>query len=155
VIFWRHEPKPTAFLRARGAIIGTSGALHPRWKIREISESRNAQPLSYETDSVVKEMHVRHWLSSSLALAVLVFALSYPVAVPAAPRTPQPKAAVAAQDRDREAHPEVRAALANLREAREHLQHSAHDFGGHRVAALKSVDEAIREAQICLKYDKR
>lgn len=98
---------------------------------------------------------MRHWLSSSLALALLVFALSYPVAVPAAPRTPQPNAAAAAaQVRGRAAHPEIRAALANLREAREHLAHGAHDFGGHRVAALKAVDEAIREAQICLRYDK-
>lgn len=97
---------------------------------------------------------MRNWLSSLLALAVLVFALSYPVAVPAAPRTPQPKAAPAAAAAA-EPHPEIRAALANLREAREHLAQGAHDFGGHRVAALKAVDDAIHESEICLKYDKR
>ncbi|MGH9718467.1 MAG: hypothetical protein ACRD4R_17290 [Candidatus Acidiferrales bacterium] len=98
---------------------------------------------------------MKNWLSSSLALAVLVLGLSFPVAVPAEPRTPQPNAATAAQEHGRDMHPEIRAALANLREAREHLNHGAHHFGGHRVAALKSVDEAIREAQICLKYDRR
>ncbi len=100
---------------------------------------------------------MRHWLSTSLALVALVVALSYPVAVPAEPRAPQPKPAAAAQDRDRgrEPHPEIHAALANLHEAREHLQHGAHDFGGHRVAAIKAVDEAIRQAQICLRYDRR
>ncbi len=94
---------------------------------------------------------MKHWLSSSVAVAGLVFALSFPVAVPAAPRTPQPKPAPA-RAAAAEPHPEIRAALANLREAREHLAHGAHDFGGHRVAAMQHVDEAIREAETCLKY---
>lgn len=96
-----------------------------------------------------KETHVKHWLSGCLALFVLVFALSFPMAVPAAPRAAQPNAAAAA-----EPHPELRAAMANLREAREHLDHAAHDFGGHRVAAIKAVDEAIREVNEAMKYDK-
>ncbi|MGH9738540.1 MAG: hypothetical protein ACRD4X_08110 [Candidatus Acidiferrales bacterium] len=94
---------------------------------------------------------MKHWLSSSLALVALVFALSFPVAVPAAPRTPQPKAAAAAA----EPHPEIRAAMANLREAREHLNHASHDFGGHRVAAIKAVDEAIHQLQLAMQYDRR
>jgi hypothetical protein len=97
---------------------------------------------------------VKHWLSSSLALAVLVFALSFPVAVPAAPRTPQPKPAPAAAAAA-EPHPELRAAMANLREAREHLDHAAHDFGGHRVAAIKAVDAAIHEVDEAMKYNGR
>jgi hypothetical protein len=95
---------------------------------------------------------VKHWLSSTLALAVLVFALSFPVAVPAAPRTPQPKPSPAAAA---EPHPELRAAMANLREAREHLDHAAHDFGGHRVAAIKAVDVAIHEVDEAMKYNGR
>ncbi len=96
---------------------------------------------------------MKHWLSSSVALAALVFALSFPVAVPAAPRTPQPKPAPAAAAAD-EPHPEIRAALANLREARDHLQHAAHDFHGHRVAAIKAIDEAIRQLQLALQSDR-
>ena len=34
------------------------------------------------------------------------------------------------------------------------MDRSAHDFGGHRVEALKATDEALRQLQICLKYDK-
>jgi hypothetical protein len=34
------------------------------------------------------------------------------------------------------------------------MEHAAHDFGGHRVEALKATDEAIRQLEICLKYDK-
>jgi hypothetical protein len=96
---------------------------------------------------------VKHWLCSSLALLVLVFALSFAVAVPAAPRTPQPKRALAAAAAA-EPHPELRAAMANLRDAREHLDHAAHDFGGHRVAAIKAVDQAIHEVNEAMKYDK-
>jgi len=33
-------------------------------------------------------------------------------------------------------------------------QSAALDFGGHRVEALKATDEAIRQLEICLKYDK-
>jgi len=97
---------------------------------------------------------VRNWLYSSLALAALVFALSFPVAVPAAPRTPQPKPGPAAAAAAEE-HPELRAAMANLRDAREHLDHAAHDFGGHRVAAIKAVDEAIHEVDEAMKYNGR
>lgn len=95
---------------------------------------------------------MKPWISSSLALVALVFVLSFPVAVPAAPRTPRPKAAAAAAA---EPHPEIRAAMANLREAREHLNHANHDFGGHRVAAIKAVDEAIHQLQLAMEHDKR
>ena len=43
-----------------------------------------------------------------------------------------------------EEHPQIRAALAALRNSKEHLEHAAHDFGGHRVEAIKAIDEAIR-----------
>jgi hypothetical protein len=34
------------------------------------------------------------------------------------------------------------------------MEHAAHDFGGHRVEAIKATDEAIRQLQDCLKFDK-
>lgn len=49
-----------------------------------------------------------------------------------------------------EPHPEIRAALEGLRSAKAHLESAKHDFHGHRVAALKHVDEAIAEAEICM-----
>jgi len=70
-------------------------------------------------------------------------------AVPAA--VPQPAAAPAAQ---REPHPEIRQAIASLRRAKEHLEHAAHDFGGHRVEAIKAIDESLKQLQDCLKFDK-
>ena len=53
-----------------------------------------------------------------------------------------------------EPHPQIREAIAALRRAKEHMEHAAHDFGGHRVEALKATDEAIRQLEDCLKYDK-
>jgi hypothetical protein len=85
-----------------------------------------------------------------LALPITIFALALPVAVPAAPN---PNPAPAAKPAP-EPHPEIREALAALRRARTHMQEAAHDFGGHRVDALKATDEAIRQLQTCLEYDK-
>lgn len=70
-------------------------------------------------------------------------------AVPAA--VPQPAAAPAALP---EPHPEIREAIESLRRAKEHLEHAAHDFGGHRVEAIKAIDESLHQLQDCLKYDK-
>ena len=53
-----------------------------------------------------------------------------------------------------EEHPQIRAALSALHNSKEHLEHAAHDFGGHRVEAIKAIDEAIRQLEICLQYDK-
>jgi hypothetical protein len=47
-------------------------------------------------------------------------------------------------------HPEIQAALDALRGARAHLMEARHDFHGHRADALKHVDEAIHEAEICM-----
>jgi hypothetical protein len=70
-------------------------------------------------------------------------------ATPAVTGAAAPAAASAA-----EPHPEIRAAINALRRAKEHLEHAAHDFGGHRVEALKATDEAIHQLQEALKYDK-
>jgi len=53
-----------------------------------------------------------------------------------------------------EPHPQIRETLAALRRAKEHMEHAAHDFGGHRVDGLRASEEAIKQLEICLKYDK-
>jgi hypothetical protein len=47
-------------------------------------------------------------------------------------------------------HPEIEAALGALRSAKADLMRGAHDYHGHRVNAVKHVDEAIHEAEICM-----
>ncbi|HXX46123.1 MAG TPA: hypothetical protein VEJ38_15440 [Candidatus Acidoferrales bacterium] len=94
---------------------------------------------------------MKNWLLSLVVLVALFFALAFPVSSPAAPPAPKPRPAVpAAAPAD---HPEIRDAIASLRRAREHLNHAAHDYQGHRVDAIRAIDEAIRQLDICLKYD--
>ena len=77
------------------------------------------------------------------------------------PFTPESGFLPKAQDQDRddrggrEQHPHIRGAIRELREAKRELQTAAHDFGGHRADALRSVDEAIHQLQLALQYDKK
>lgn len=50
-------------------------------------------------------------------------------------------------------HPEIWAAIHSLEHAREHLDHAAHDFHGHRADAIGAIDAALRQLHICLDYD--
>ena len=52
-----------------------------------------------------------------------------------------------------ERHPEIRAALDALRNAKAHLEHAAHDFHGHRIDAIRAIDEAERQLRICMEAD--
>jgi hypothetical protein len=95
---------------------------------------------------------MKHKILGAIATLSLVAALAMPVSVPAAP-APKPQPAPAAKAAP-EPHPEIREALESLRRARKHMAEAAHDFGGHRVDALRATDEAIHQLEICLKYDR-
>ena len=82
---------------------------------------------------------MRKRLFSLAILAVLTLGFAYPAIAPAA--SPEP-------------HPEIRAAIQSLRRAKEHLEHAAHDFGGHRVEAIKACDVALEQLQQALQFDK-
>jgi hypothetical protein len=53
-----------------------------------------------------------------------------------------------------EPHPEIWAAIHSLERAKDHLQHAAHDFGGHKVEAIAAIDGALGQLHTCLDYDK-
>ena len=98
---------------------------------------------------------------SLLAVASLILAFAFLASTHAAPNkanapaVPAANAAApAAATPAAEPHPEIHEALAALHRAKDHIEHAAHDFGGHRVEALKATDEAIHQLDICLKYDK-
>jgi hypothetical protein len=89
--------------------------------------------------------------------ATLVCTLAFPAAatgpkVAAAPApvfgAPPPVPAVAAAMPAR--HPQIHEALEAMRAARHHLEGAEHDFDGHRGRALEHLDQAIREAEICM-----
>ncbi len=52
-----------------------------------------------------------------------------------------------------ERHPEIRAAIEALHNAKDHLEHAAHDFHGHRVDAIRAIDEADRQLHLCMEAD--
>src|SRR5215470_8055979 len=93
------------------------------------------------------------WMISAI---VLTLALAMPATAASKAPTASPAHAKAAAPAPAppEEHPQIKAALAALRDSKEHLEHAAHDFGGHRVEAIKAIDEAIRQLEICLQYDK-
>jgi hypothetical protein len=96
---------------------------------------------------------MKNRLMYALAIVALVFALAFPVVAPAAPPSPKPQpapAAAAAAQR----HHHIHDAIDALRAARTDLTDAPHDFGGHRADAVRSIDESIRQLQICLQYDK-
>jgi hypothetical protein len=68
-----------------------------------------------------------------------------PAAVPAAAAAPAPAASPAMPP-----HPEIAAALEAMHNAHHHLEDAAHDFHGHRVEAIKHLDAAIHEAEVCM-----
>ena len=49
-------------------------------------------------------------------------------------------------------HPKIATAIHELEAVHEYLKTAAHDFGGHRVKAMKTIKEAIEQLEICMKY---
>jgi hypothetical protein len=70
---------------------------------------------------------------SCLAMLLLVLAVSSPS--PAAGKNPQ-----------------LEDALHDLHAAKDHIEQVQHDFDGHRTLALKAIDEAYHQLEICLQY---
>ena len=93
--------------------------------------------------------------------AAVAMLLTFLFAAPVVAQAPTAKMAFmpTTQDKDRdkgrERHPHIRGAIRELQEAKRELQTASHDFGGHREDAVKAVDEAIRQLQLALQYDKK
>jgi len=94
---------------------------------------------------------------SLLITATILLTLAFP-ALAAGPKAPAPPVpglpAVAAAPVGNAAvpppHPHIHEALEAMRNAKHHLEAAEHDFDGHRAASIKHLDEAIREAEICM-----
>ena len=72
-------------------------------------------------------------VSRLFALTVILGLLSVPIT------------AVASYDDDDQPH--MKAALEALQQAKHHLEEAKHDKGGHRAAALKDVNDAIKHVR--------
>ena len=91
-------------------------------------------------------------MRSILSVAVAVAAAATFVTAASANPTTRPAPAAAATAL--EPHPEIRAAISALERAKAHLQHAAHDFGGHRVEAIGAIDRALEQLRLALKFDR-
>jgi hypothetical protein len=58
-------------------------------------------------------------------------------------------------DEKHERHPHVHKAIHELREAKKELEKADHDFGGHRVEAIKAIDVAVKQLEKALEFDKK
>jgi hypothetical protein len=54
-----------------------------------------------------------------------------------------------------EPHPHITGAISELVEARKELQTASHDFGGHRVDAIRAIDGALKQLRLAQKFDKK
>jgi|SRR5579863_2328255 len=91
-----------------------------------------------------------------LIMATLLFTLAFPAAAagPKAPAPPVPAApavtVAAVPAAPMPEHPHIREALEAMHAARHHMESAEPIFQGHREEAIKHLDAAIHEAEICM-----
>src|SRR5579883_2488458 len=113
-----------------------------------MGDSVGAHP-STKSDGSAARRETKMKIGTKIRLALTALALTLTLALPAMAASKAPASTPA--------HAKAAAptpAPPALRDSKAHLEHAAHDFGGHRVEAIKAIDEAIRQLEICLKYDK-
>lgn len=49
-------------------------------------------------------------------------------------------------------HPRIAKAIDALEDARAYMREAPHDFGGHRVEAMRATDEALKQLRLALAY---
>jgi uncharacterized membrane protein len=93
-------------------------------------------------------------MKTKIALTVTLLALAgaflYTNNTVFAQTTPPP-----ASGQEDEQHVLIRRAMHALGQAKTDLQMAKHDFGGHRVAAIKACDQALNECKQAMAFDKK
>ncbi|MBC8043798.1 MAG: hypothetical protein IAF08_10190 [Rhizobacter sp.] len=84
----------------------------------------------------------------AMLLALALCIVSGIDAVAAPKPTAKPKAVAVADQ------PKMQAALVSLKAAKEALDQATADKGGHRVKAMKSVNDAIKEVEAAIEFDR-
>ena len=93
-------------------------------------------------------------MPARFARLIAVITFTAVLTLPLAAVTQPAKPALPAANTVQEPHPEIMAAIRALEAARLHLQRAAHDFGGHRLRAIRAIDAALVQLKLALKYDK-
>src|SRR5690242_21226861 len=90
-----------------------------------------------------------------LSAAVVLAALALPTGIFAQPQDQDDKRPVMAES-ERDEHPVILEAIHKLEQVKYDLEHkAAHDFRGHRVEAIKAIDQAIAHLNEALRADPR
>jgi hypothetical protein len=103
-------------------------------------------------------------LALPIGLLTLIPAVGQQPSSPAAPAQPSikdqgppkeddPTGIRAKMHQELREHPRIARSIVELHETKAYLEKAPHDFGGHRVEAIKSVDESIKQLKEALKYD--
>jgi len=129
----------------------------------KISSSTSSIPQRLANEPANQKEKIMKKMTSLMFAAGLVVVLALlltPQNAPAAHAAPKAPASTAATmpapvpaAAPEEHHP-IHEALESLRSARAHIHDAHHNFGGHRDEALRRVDEAIRQLEICERYDR-
>jgi hypothetical protein len=53
---------------------------------------------------------------------------------------------------ERAMHPRIAAAIEAIKDARAYMEAAPHDFGGHKAAAVRACDDAVRQLNFALAY---
>ena len=85
------------------------------------------------------------------ALCLLCVGATASSAVNVAAATPAAGYLVPVPKNPVQAHPRIRAAIDALDAAKAELKAAPHDFDGHRVDAIKAIDAALAQLNICMK----
>jgi hypothetical protein len=100
-------------------------------------------------------------IAAVLGMLLLVTMVGLPGGVlaqvpPQAPGASNPANPAGAGARGGERHPEMQIAIRHLERVKSLLEHkAAHDFGGHKKAAIGHIDQAIEELRAGLQSDKQ
>jgi hypothetical protein len=127
------------------------------WFVSVARSKRFGPSHKSDRDSVKEDCMKNIGILTLVVLVTVVLTLAFSAA--AAPKLATQPASVAAVPVAPLAtplpapHPEIHAALEAMHNAHDHLDHAAHDFNGHRVAAIKHLDAAIHEAEVCEHMD--
>lgn len=96
-------------------------------------------------------------LTVLLTSGALIAALSAGLTIARAQTTntvPPPAAAKTYSPGAMKRHPAMFRAISSLRSAKQDMENTGHDFGGHKKAALEACDKAIDQLELALKADK-
>ena len=94
-------------------------------------------------------------MKSRMCAALTAMSLACAMSLPAIAQDKDNKRPMGEKQERTEQHPEIASAMNHLREAKQNLEHAAHDFGGHRAEALKHVNEALEECRKAMEFDKK